>query len=265
MRTNNNPQGPFRFLRLPPEIRNKIYYDALITRTQAHWYSSAVQPALTRVNRQLRAEALPIYYRENIINFDIQADTPQKWVDTAREIIDAFGGSSSGFPDSSNFRYITHLHLEFHTDVRYLLGAKLISADSPPEENVDEDWRDLPAYPTHDVRVGRPGMDWRDGTAVRVACSVAAEILYGEVRHDVMDLLNEESDLTRLIQRSALAGICVFTAACPHLTESVFIADFLRGATILSGFERGCWQPSTDSSRRIADAYRSDHLTLSVT
>lgn len=215
------------------------------------------------MNRQLRAEALPIYYRENIINFDLKADTPQKWVDTAREIIDAFGGSSSGFPGSSNFRYITYLHLEFHTDVRYLLAAKLISADSPLEMNVDGDWRDLPAYPTHDVRVGRPGMDWRDDTAVRVACSVAAEILYGEVRRDVVSLLNVESALTRLIQRSALAGICVFAAACPRLTGSVFIADFLRGSTILLGFERGCWKPSTEESRWIADAYRSDHLTLS--
>lgn len=265
MQSNNRSQRPFCFLKLPAEIRNKIYYDALVTRTQAHWYSSAVQPALTRVNRQIRAEALPIYYRENIINFDVKADTPQKWVDTAREIIDAFGASSSGFPESSNFRYITYLHLEFHTDVRYLLAAKLISADSPLEMNVDGDWRDLPAYPTHDVRVGRPGMDWRDDTAVRVACSVAAEILYGEVRHDVWSLLNEESALTRLIQRSALAGICVFAAACPHLTGSVFIADFLRGRTILLGFERGCWQPSTESSRRIADVYRSDRLTLSIT
>ena len=62
-----------RFLDLPAEIRNRIYehalpQDAMLLLPGACTHqsvTSAVQPALTRVCRQVRAEALPVFYAEN--------------------------------------------------------------------------------------------------------------------------------------------------------------------------------------------------------
>lgn len=61
-----------RLLDLPPELRDAIYEFALTAektvvtyRLDAYerdTYDHAVQPALTRVNRQVRDETLPIYY-----------------------------------------------------------------------------------------------------------------------------------------------------------------------------------------------------------
>ncbi|KAK3636523.1 hypothetical protein LTR56_014149 [Elasticomyces elasticus] len=74
---------PFRLLDLPRELRDVIYRYATVEDehlllsgpcTHQDW-PKAVQPAITRVNRQLRHEILPMFYTENtfeahITNFD---------------------------------------------------------------------------------------------------------------------------------------------------------------------------------------------------
>jgi len=57
------------FLALPAELRNQIYREALVTdmplSIDAQQPTSIVEPALMRINRQVRRETLPIYYGEN--------------------------------------------------------------------------------------------------------------------------------------------------------------------------------------------------------
>lgn len=59
----------FSFLLLPGEIRNTIYRDLLGPRFNRDGIISIslfrTQPAITRVNKQIRAESLSIYYAEN--------------------------------------------------------------------------------------------------------------------------------------------------------------------------------------------------------
>ena len=57
-----------RLLSLPPEIRNTIYRYALVQgkiSVRAPAFATAEQPALLQVNRQIRTEAINIYYHEN--------------------------------------------------------------------------------------------------------------------------------------------------------------------------------------------------------
>ncbi|KAK5127818.1 hypothetical protein LTR85_004934 [Meristemomyces frigidus] len=67
---------PFRFLDLPPELRNRVYDDLVVTEApllpsacQHTSRPSAAQPDITRVCRQIRQEALPMFYGLN--QFDV--------------------------------------------------------------------------------------------------------------------------------------------------------------------------------------------------
>ncbi|KAK4959837.1 hypothetical protein LTR10_002725 [Elasticomyces elasticus] len=72
---------PSRLLDLPPEIRNQICTLAvtatvslLVPATCDHvGWQDAAQPAITRVNRQIRKEALPIFYCENIFEAHVHS------------------------------------------------------------------------------------------------------------------------------------------------------------------------------------------------
>ena len=70
MSTTPDSSTSFPFLSLPPEIRNHIYDLTLPSFPQKHIYiiqsaANLAQPALTRVNKQLRAETLSYYYSCN--------------------------------------------------------------------------------------------------------------------------------------------------------------------------------------------------------
>ena len=70
---------PFRFLDLPPEMRNRIYEAVVISARPLHIPSacyhgkeaSAVEPAITRVNKQLRRESLGMFYSMNAFEYHI--------------------------------------------------------------------------------------------------------------------------------------------------------------------------------------------------
>ena len=62
--TQHPPSHPFPFQTLPSELRNSIYKMLVILERPIK--IDTVQPAITRVCRQLRAESLPIFYGNNI-------------------------------------------------------------------------------------------------------------------------------------------------------------------------------------------------------
>jgi hypothetical protein len=74
-----------RLFTLPAEIRTLIFEfivatsDQLVTFRldpfQQQYYTTAVQPALTRVSRQIRSESLPIYYACN--DFVLHTESPK--------------------------------------------------------------------------------------------------------------------------------------------------------------------------------------------
>lgn len=70
-------QNTFRFLDLPPELRNKIYCLALGEhQTSSEPYgpttcTALAPPALTRTNQQIRKETLGLYYGQNRFYFKL--------------------------------------------------------------------------------------------------------------------------------------------------------------------------------------------------
>lgn len=63
----------FKFLKLPAEIRNKIYWDVLVKRyycTESGYRFR--QPPLTLVNKQIRSECLPVLYGFSSFTIDFE-------------------------------------------------------------------------------------------------------------------------------------------------------------------------------------------------
>lgn len=61
------------FLDLPPELRDQIYEAALVEKKVCTGRPGQkfAQPALTRVSRQIREEALPVFYGMNAFQFEM--------------------------------------------------------------------------------------------------------------------------------------------------------------------------------------------------
>lgn len=212
---------------MPPEVRNKIYRESLVSQSTlpqdlTDYDSTATlsQPALTLVNRQVRAEALPIYYGENII---LQMCVTTLWGNRtcfSRKIVDAFTGVPSSLPGSSSMGYITNLHLELwynvlkspiQMEVQMRSGELIAGATTSWPE-----WRNT-------VRVGTTDLDWTDADAVRVACNKAADDLLAELDDD--EYRSTLAPVKGLAHEKALNAVCVLASACPQLTRSVFIKD----------------------------------------
>ncbi|KAK3058305.1 hypothetical protein LTR09_001383 [Extremus antarcticus] len=66
----NDLQQPFRFLSLPQELRDHVH--GLITYRPGRQLLGVLKPpAITRANRQIRAEAIPVYFEVNTFEVDM--------------------------------------------------------------------------------------------------------------------------------------------------------------------------------------------------
>lgn len=212
-------QGPSPFLRLPAEIRNTIYLDLIRWHHDEHDTSQLEeQPAITRVCRQLRAEALPLWPGA-MVNL-IKTRSSRDWVPYIQRFVDAFTGGADGLPGSSTLRLLEHVELDFMTPFGIHIEVDLVTdpEDTTVFDPVDRDKR---------VIVGSPGLDWTDAEAVRAACDEAAcelaDNLRGRpLRDDLGLVLVQTSDVRD--HKAVLDCVRMFTLACPQLT-SVCIYD----------------------------------------
>lgn len=101
----------FPFLRLPPEIRNRIYQYALPRRLVQRLRCFAT-PALSRVSQQLRQETLPVFFYVNTF---------------VAEVKTSFVSCSSRSASKAKANYIRHDHWRF----KYL-GLVSIAGDVNP-------------------------------------------------------------------------------------------------------------------------------------
>lgn len=112
---SSRPKSPL--LALPAEIRECIFEFALTSDKplvtfrlddfQRECYQEAVQPPLLNVNRQIRSEALPIYYGCNEFIFHTEgkkADDAHHWLRHAQPHLDKMGKATFWL------RYLTRTH-----------------------------------------------------------------------------------------------------------------------------------------------------------
>lgn len=217
-------QEPLTFFHLPGEVRNAIYHDLISWHVDVRGERLLLdQPAITRVNRQTRGEALPLYYGERV-GLLVKRSSSCEWVEAVQKITDAFTGGPKGLPGfSSTLRHVAGLELGFVTqDPALYIAGELTSG---PETLMDEE------SDFETVTVGSPDMDWTDAAAVRAACFEAAI----QLNHNLIDRLFDDPDRDNINiiaasdrddQRAALDAMCVVASACPRLTRSVCICDY---------------------------------------
>lgn len=123
--STGSQQAVSPFLRLPPEIRNIIYKEVLIQPgcgcarphpTRPLPLCTLAQPPLTRVNRQIREECLPVYYGSN--TFSVFVRTRNVYRDGVSEhalarFFDSFTLSRNAVPRESGLRLIRNIKLSW--------------------------------------------------------------------------------------------------------------------------------------------------------
>jgi hypothetical protein len=130
---------PFEFLRLPGEIRNAIYKLVVVSLALinplvitphfekrllglAKSVTDQMQPSITMVSRQLRREALPLYYAENTFSL-----TPVGWPSLSLSMFQNIGN------DNLKCLRVIYLGCPFRLTVRinHDNSAFEVSSDSP--------------------------------------------------------------------------------------------------------------------------------------
>lgn len=144
------------------------------------------QPAITRVNRQIRAEALELYYDYSLL--EVETISSQEWVPFVQKVLDAFNGGPRGLPDGSpsTLRFLSALRLSFSTKVAEV--EIKVDFDEDPEKIMEleseDDWYGV-------VVVGSPDMDWTDPAAVQAACDDAVRQLADDITNRTFLFLEE--------------------------------------------------------------------------
>lgn len=162
----------FRFLALPPEIRNMIYREALIPRSPKGIQKDVralAHPPLARVSKQLRAESLPILYGDNSFSIRIGALSDERFqlqqcrrrVDAAYKryiaMFEAFSASGDGAPGTSCVHHIKRVSITYeqHLWDRTPSVGLIMGAPRPASRD--------------NVRICQGVADWADFPSVRAA------------------------------------------------------------------------------------------------
>lgn len=174
------------------------------------------------MNKQLRAEALPLYYADTIFLL-VETEDSRDWVPFIQRVVDDFVGSPGGRPGPSSLRLLHAIEISFMTREGVYIEAELVNDPKRLTAPVPYDRYER-------VMVGEPGLDWTDATAVRAACDEAATLLEDNLAGRLIPHAGEGELMPTSgapDQRAALDAMCIFASACPQLT-SVCICDSSR-------------------------------------
>lgn len=143
------PSKVFEFLKLPAEIRNMVYWNALVKRYKCRRFR---QPPLTLVNKQIRSETLPIIYGNG--KFYI--------VWKYRHRLKRSRKPCPMPPAMSNFTNITELNLKWRFEIG-ISAFESLSVDIYMKNDESEDSR---LQNKNKELVGRPGLEWKDRVGI---------------------------------------------------------------------------------------------------
>lgn len=175
------------------------------------------QPAITRVSRQLRAEALTLYCASPIF-LQIKGESPLDWVLLIQQVVDEFTGGRGGPPGSSTLRLLGDIQLDFFC-TRYGIHIEIDLAAGPTNLVAR-----AVGLPRGGVIVGRTALGWTDAITLRAACDKAAILLDGKLMSNMIPRGIEGESLpfsNMFRQRDALDALCAFALACPHPTHAL--------------------------------------------
>ena len=114
-----------QLLELPAELRNEIcrlvVVKPFITLNSAGRIPLAMQPALSRVNKQLREETLPIFYGENTLglDFSLRDNRGRPWLGEKNKLYETFRRWSTGIQTkTSMLRNLRFLNIDYEARSR---------------------------------------------------------------------------------------------------------------------------------------------------
>jgi hypothetical protein len=201
------------FLRLAPEIRNKIYQYCLVEPSLRHCELSLAQPPLTRTNRQIRSEALPIYYGGNRFYLKIPTEPvvgeKDDWADFIR-MFRVFKASRTGGPGTGSLRFMRNVMTRIHpgpTDTIMCLSITLFALpDRFPRNTVA-----LRVYGSDSGSGQSETYDWRDWGFV-----------YEKVKENLIQFDEiDEIFMPMTCVRRFIATIVMIATECPGATEQI--------------------------------------------
>lgn len=196
-------QSDFPFLHLPPEIRNQIYRETLHEDLVVQLLIEP-QPGLLRTNKQIRNEALPIYYGENQFFVSIHAPSGLIRIPSAVR----FFVNDVATSIKAHMRHIIiHIHDRFDDRTKHY-------------DHILEftDGSHGPILATY--RVGEPSADWTDYLSARKDFYSALDEAFVVLRvlQDSHDVYSKQNQPAYALFKAVWLLAQTFTAA----TKSVY-------------------------------------------
>ncbi|KAK9777675.1 putative F-box domain-containing protein [Seiridium cardinale] len=156
------PLQTSRLLSVPPEIRNKTYEEALLN--CAEWglvsMTSLAPPALLQVSGQIRKEAAPIFYGQNVFDLStIQMFGEHDWAEWER-LCDVLG---------HHFKHINFVRFQCEC-FPWTIGFYFPGVDTAQYYQRKK---------SPDKRIGDDELDWNYRDDVRCAFLEAGDAAYG--------------------------------------------------------------------------------------
>lgn len=179
-----------RLLALPAELRNKIYSmviddipDIITMHHRAVGQYSLRQPALAKVNRQLRSEILPIFFHKKSFGIRIYPKKHSEVDEVWNSFLNRFAALAAGFDGVSCLSRIRRLEVElwhpaFNSPLRRRPRSYQDDHGTPPDEfplrMCDGVYLQFGADPRSPCkRVGSEDQDWTNRDSVKAVLTAA--------------------------------------------------------------------------------------------
>ncbi|KAL1866901.1 hypothetical protein Daus18300_006604 [Diaporthe australafricana] len=242
-------EKPFPFLSLPPEIRNKVYRRPCIYRTPASWrylgffcFPDLRQAPITRVNKQIRSETLPMFYGRHRFIIELP-NRPRNYHGPSEdqgpchrvwEALDAFTPPQDHNLQANTLRFLSTLtiHLEVESPSRWYLAA-LGFIMSDRELHCDDDGEHL---------METTGLNWNNH--VQVSRAYVEAIDSCPIARDADELLDMEHIRCQVAKAAneLTALMCHISRVCPQLTTNA--AAFVdAGEALYDALMDAGWAP----------------------
>lgn len=174
------------------------------------------QPALTQVNKQVRAESLPVYYGENQILLIVGRPSLYSWIWGGDEYIRRYDrfmammGTLPGQPGTNTFRLIKKVFVLVYGE-RGDIGFRMSATDAPRK-----------SWEVQICSTGSESSDWADDQAIRAALMSALEA------SPVAASWPAPRDWTsrqRIFVQTAVDLVCCIAKECPMASKNVYLSD----------------------------------------